>query len=308
MTEHAYWGRWRTRQVLDQQIDGAWRVVGAYVRGSGQAGSLDASRPRPAPSAGEMVGFARAVSDGVVVAYLADVFVAHEHRGAGVGVGLVRKMIDDGPGAHFRWMLHTADAHSLYRKFGFADPDATYLERPAAGTTQPDSTANTTPDTDRVEPPRLGEERAMLEAWLDYYRATLMQKCAGLTADQLVVRSCPPSPMSLAGLVRHMTEMERMYAHRLEQAGVSLRYCTDESPDGDFDDAVADVAFDDLMVFADHCARSRRIMSAIPLDHVFPGNDSYSLRWIYLYLIKEYARHLGHADLLRERVDGVTGE
>jgi GNAT superfamily N-acetyltransferase len=116
LSEHAYWGRWRTRRVVDQQIDGAWRVVGAYLR-----------------ETGEMVGFARAMSDGIVLAYLADVFVVPAHRGAGVGVGLVRTMIDDGPGAHFRWMLHTADAHDLYRRFGFTEPDHTYLERPATG-------------------------------------------------------------------------------------------------------------------------------------------------------------------------------
>jgi GNAT superfamily N-acetyltransferase len=120
LSAHAYWGRWRTRQIVNQQIDGAWRVVGAYVRANGA-----------------MVGFARAMSDGVVLAYLADVFVVHEHRGAGLGVGLVRAMVEDGPGVHFRWMLHTADAHDLYRRFGFTEPDATYLERPATGAIQP---------------------------------------------------------------------------------------------------------------------------------------------------------------------------
>jgi len=140
LSEHAYWGRWRTRQVVERQLDGAWRLVGAYVR-----------------ETGEMVGFARAQSDGVVLAYLADVFVVQEHRGAGVGVGLVQKMIEDGPGAHFRWMLHTNDAHGLYRRFGFAEPDQTYLERPATGAT-PVSTAQptTAQDVAGTEPPQLG--------------------------------------------------------------------------------------------------------------------------------------------------------
>lgn len=113
MTEHAPWGRWRTRKMLDQQIDESWRVVGAFDT------ATDA-----------MVGFARAVSDGISLAYLADVYVHPEHRGHGLGIALVRLMIDDGPGAHFRWMLHTADAHRLYARFGFAEPDKTYLERP----------------------------------------------------------------------------------------------------------------------------------------------------------------------------------
>jgi GNAT superfamily N-acetyltransferase len=113
MTEYAYWGRWRPREIVERQIAGAWRVVGAYDRRTGR-----------------MVGFARAVSDGISLAYLADVFVMPAHRGRGVGVGLVRTMVEDGPGAHFRWMLHTGAAHDLYRKFGFAEPDHTYLERP----------------------------------------------------------------------------------------------------------------------------------------------------------------------------------
>jgi GNAT superfamily N-acetyltransferase/catechol 2,3-dioxygenase-like lactoylglutathione lyase family enzyme len=115
LSEHAYWGRWRTRADLERQLASAWRVVGCY------------------DETGATVGFCRAVSDGVALAYLADVYVEPAHRGAGVGRGLVQAMIEDGPGARFRWMLHTADAHGLYRDFGFAPPDATYLERPAGG-------------------------------------------------------------------------------------------------------------------------------------------------------------------------------
>jgi GNAT superfamily N-acetyltransferase len=77
------------------------------------------------------VGFARAVSDGVALAYLADVYVEPTVRGRGLGVALVRFMVDGGPGAAFRWSLHTRDAHDLYARFGFAPPDGTYLERPA---------------------------------------------------------------------------------------------------------------------------------------------------------------------------------
>ena len=114
MTEQAYWGKWRDREVLDRQIDASWRTIGCY------------------DDAGRMVGFARAVSDSISFAYLADVFVLPGHRGRGLGVALVKAMIDDGPGAHFRWMLHTADAHELYADFGFAPPNASYLERPAS--------------------------------------------------------------------------------------------------------------------------------------------------------------------------------
>ncbi|NDL60321.1 GNAT family N-acetyltransferase [Phytoactinopolyspora mesophila] len=118
LSEHAYWGRWRSREIVDAQIDGAWRVVGAYEPAGDGA------------EAGEMVGFARALSDGVSIAYLADVFVDFAHRGRGVGASLVAAMIEDGAGADLRWMLHTADGHDLYAKFGFTAPEHNrYMER-----------------------------------------------------------------------------------------------------------------------------------------------------------------------------------
>ena len=114
--------------------------------------------------------------------------------------------------------------------------------------------------------------------------------------------------MSLVGLVRHMTEMERMYAHRLADRDIKLRYCTDASPDGDFDDVSADAVAADLAIFREHCDRSRAILAGLSLDDTFGSDRPYSVRWVHHYLAKEYARHLGHADLLRERVDGVIGE
>jgi GNAT superfamily N-acetyltransferase len=113
LSAHAYWGRWRTPDDLRRQIANAWRVIGCY------------------DTAGTLVGFARAWSDGVASAYLADVFVLPEHRGRGLGSAIVRAMVEGGPGRDFRWMLHTADAHGLYRRYGFAAPDETYLERPS---------------------------------------------------------------------------------------------------------------------------------------------------------------------------------
>lgn len=105
LSTEAYWGRWRTPDDVSKQIDGSWRVVAAYGRPTG-----------------EQVGFARAVSDGVSFAYLADVIIDPGHRGAGLGKAIVHTMIDDGPGAAFRWVLFTADAHGLYRQFGFTGP------------------------------------------------------------------------------------------------------------------------------------------------------------------------------------------
>ncbi len=116
LSQEAYWGRWRSRADLEHQLDSAWRVVGAYQTGSGR-----------------MAGFARALSDGVGYAYLADVFVVADARGQGLGTALVETMIDRGPGAGFRWCLHTSDAHGLYQKFGFTRPGQSYLERPPGG-------------------------------------------------------------------------------------------------------------------------------------------------------------------------------
>ena len=113
LSTQAYWGKFRTRADLEAQLASAWRVVGVYET-----------------AAGRQVGFARAISDGVAYAYLADVFILPDARGAGLGKELVATMIDRGPGASFRWTLHTADAHGLYRQYGFAAPDETYLERP----------------------------------------------------------------------------------------------------------------------------------------------------------------------------------
>jgi GNAT superfamily N-acetyltransferase len=113
LSTQAYWATWRSREDVTAQVQASWRVVGVYHRGA-------------------MVGFARALSDGIALAYLADVFLLPEHRGRGLGRHLVATMIDAGPGAGFRWLLHTADAHGLYADFGFAPPDATLLERPGA--------------------------------------------------------------------------------------------------------------------------------------------------------------------------------
>jgi GNAT superfamily N-acetyltransferase len=113
LATQAYWGRSRKRREFEAQLAAGWRIVGGYEAGTGR-----------------LVAFARAISDGVAYAYLADVFVLPLARGNGLGREVVATMIDRGPGARFRWTLHTADAHGLYRQFGFAPPNETYLERP----------------------------------------------------------------------------------------------------------------------------------------------------------------------------------
>jgi GNAT superfamily N-acetyltransferase len=113
LSSEAYWNRWRTRSDVERQVRGAWRVVGAYE-----------------VATGAMVGFARAISDGVSDAYLGDMFVVPQHRGRGLSKRLLQLMIDDGPGRGFRWMLVTSDAHALYAKFGFKAPDERVMVRP----------------------------------------------------------------------------------------------------------------------------------------------------------------------------------
>ena len=114
LSTEAYWGKYRSRADFEAQMASAWRVVGVYESATGR-----------------QVGFARAISDGVAFAYLADLFILADARGGGLGKELVATMIDRGPGADFRWTLHTSDAHELYRKYGFAEPDTRYMERPA---------------------------------------------------------------------------------------------------------------------------------------------------------------------------------
>jgi GNAT superfamily N-acetyltransferase len=110
LSEESYWAKGRPRQVMDEIIDTAARVVGLYKDG-------------------EQVGFSRTLSDGHAQSYLADVYVLDGHRGRGLGVELVRFSVDEGPFARTKWFLHTADAHELYRKFGFSEPGDRAFER-----------------------------------------------------------------------------------------------------------------------------------------------------------------------------------
>jgi hypothetical protein len=154
-------------------------------------------------------------------------------------------------------------------------------------------------------------ERSSLESWLEMYRATLLVKVGGLSAEQLCTASVPPSNLSLLGLVRHLTEVEQ-YWFGVVVAGETLPslYCEDD-PDGDFRAVDPAHAFDDLSRYEAELAISRSRASLVAdLDSALAGlrrNQQVNLRWVYVHLIEEYARHLGHADLLRETLDGQTG-
>jgi uncharacterized damage-inducible protein DinB len=168
--------------------------------------------------------------------------------------------------------------------------------------------------TERAEPALDAGERDMLTGWLDYHRATLVWKCEGLTDDQLRQRSVPPSALTLLGLVRHMALNERSW-FRERLAGEDLPWVygsPDSNPDADFDDVdTADVA-EDFATFERECEAARQAVAAVPDLDVLSKKpartgEHFSARWILTHMIEEYARHNGHADLLRERIDGATG-
>ncbi|OKJ05721.1 DinB family protein, partial [Kitasatospora sp. CB01950] len=158
-------------------------------------------------------------------------------------------------------------------------------------------TDNPAPAVTRTNPPFASDEATMLTSWLDFHRATLALKCDGLTPDQLRERSCPPSPMSLLGLVRHMAEVERHWFRRYlngEDLGPTSRYWSEAYPDGDFDlvedaDVVADTA-----AWQEDVAYARAAVKDVPLDTVAKlprRGDEVTLRWILVHMIEEYARH-----------------
>lgn len=155
------------------------------------------------------------------------------------------------------------------------------------------------------------DERATLDGWLDFYRATLESKCAGLTASQLREAACPPSTLTLLGLVQHLSEVERNWFRRVlagERVDAIYPTATDGGHDDGFTvDADATLA-EALELWRAEIAAGRANSAARDLGHTSPFRGrEVSLRWIYGHMIAEYARHCGHADLLRERIDGATG-
>jgi hypothetical protein len=165
---------------------------------------------------------------------------------------------------------------------------------------------------DRGMPPLVADERNTLEGWLDFYRATLVGKCAGLDDAQLRTASVDPSPLTLQGLVQHATEVERNWFRRvLAGEDAPPVYGAGTAPSGH--DGGFEVADDGSFAVAEAAWRAevehaRANCAARGLDEASPfGGGQVTLRWIYSHMIGEYARHCGHADLIRERIDGATG-
>jgi uncharacterized damage-inducible protein DinB len=167
-------------------------------------------------------------------------------------------------------------------------------------------------DPRRIDPPLIAVERAMLEAWLDFHRATLLLNCEGLDDAARKARPVPSSLMSLHGLVRHMGAVERGWFHKVlleDPDAPSLFYDPTLGEDSDFvplDEADWE---SDLAAWQAECDNSRKAAAGHALDDIVTGKGrQYSLRWIYVHLIEEYARHNGHADLIREMIDGSVGD
>ncbi len=171
------------------------------------------------------------------------------------------------------------------------------------------------PDDDpRTDPPPRADERATLVGFLRWQRDTLELKCSGLDAADLARRYVDPSSLSLLGLVRHLAEVERSWFRRV-MAGQDAppHFYSDTDPDGDFDGAVPDpeVVAEAWKVWRAEVAFTDQFVAEAP-DLDVTGNDRWrgavSLRWVLMHMVEEYARHNGHVDLLRERIDGAVGQ
>ena len=159
-----------------------------------------------------------------------------------------------------------------------------------------------------------GDERTLLMGFLRWLRGTLELKCSGLTPEQLTARAVEPSTMSLLGLVRHLAEVERVwFKRRLAGLDVPRIYSSPDDPEGDFDGATADpaVVAEAWATWREEVAFADQFIADAPDLEVFAKGDTQgkvSLRWVLIHMVEEYGRHLGHVDLLRERIDGRLGQ
>jgi uncharacterized damage-inducible protein DinB len=185
--------------------------------------------------------------------------------------------------------------------------------RHAGGDEGGDAGSWVAPAVVRREPARQSPERQALDEWLGFHRDTLLWKCSGLTADQLKERAVPPSRLSLLGLVRHMTEVERWW-FRMHAAQQDLEFPYDPKSEGaDFEDLDAADAAANLEAYRAEIDAAKAAVADKGLEDVVPSRGDHpertrDVRWIYLHMIEEYSRHNGHADLIRERIDGQTGD
>jgi Protein of unknown function (DUF664) len=163
----------------------------------------------------------------------------------------------------------------------------------------------------RAALPLVGGEREILTAYLDWHRQTFALKCAGVAHARLSEKGIPPSGLSLHGLLRHLTAVERWwFAIQFAGEELPMLYYSDDDPDQDFESLDGDVD-EAFAVWEAECRRSREIVARTPSLEATGvrrrTGEPFSLRRALVDMIAEYARHNGHADLLRERIDGATG-
>lgn len=163
----------------------------------------------------------------------------------------------------------------------------------------------------RTGPPFMAGERESLEAWLEFYRLTLPIKIGGLTPEQLCRAAVPPSGMSIAGIVRHLCDVERYWFSNIVAGTDQPARYKAEGPDADFKGATEATALADVAAYSQELIHVRKVAANVTdLDAALPAlrhGQQLNLRWVYTHMIEEYARHAGHVDLLRECVDGTTG-
>jgi uncharacterized protein DUF664 len=149
----------------------------------------------------------------------------------------------------------------------------------------------------------------MLAEFLNYYRVVFRRKAEGV--DDIAGRTptCPPSELTVMGLVRHLAEVERAWFRRdIAAEDAPPIYYSDDDPDGDFHVGPADTLAEALDTWQREVERAEAIFAGVALDHVEQGREKYSVRWIMVHMIEEYARHCGHLDLIRQAIDGSTGD
>jgi uncharacterized damage-inducible protein DinB len=171
----------------------------------------------------------------------------------------------------------------------------------------------TAPEVNRAGRPWVGDEATILDAFLEFQRSTLLLKCSGLSAEQLASQPVAPSNLSLLGLVRHMTDVElTFFRHGLggEEGPVPTVYARDDRPDAAFEEVIADGAKADFARYAQECEAARKAVAGVSLEEEFYLQSTIgplNLRRALNMMVEEYARHNGHADLLRQAIDGSTG-
>ena len=166
----------------------------------------------------------------------------------------------------------------------------------------------TAPEVTLPEFPLTADERPLLEGFLAWHRALLQHKCAGLTGEQLAERAVPPSNLSLLGLVRHMAKVERRwFRERIAGEELAPMYDPELGTDADFEDLDPTRAEADYERLLEECRLADDALAAASYDQTVQARDELmSVRAVVVHMIEEYAQHSGHADLIRERVDGTT--